>query len=318
MNPEHDLYLMTTHLIQIQSKDLLIQLFMESVNDIFPGHEFKWCSEHAPKSISKLPVCNRNRNYGAITFAENAGTEPESYALLQNAVQMLAVALEKLEQDQFIADQKLHLQYLVAEKAEKFELLNKEYMAMNEELLEGNKRLQESELRYRTISRLSSDFSYSCIYENGSFVVNWITDAFFSISGYSREELKKHGTWLFTSHPDDRDRMMTKLSSLIPGAVSKDEFRLLSKSGEVRTISNRTECVGDMNAEGGRRFFGSVEDITDRIHAEEARQNKVLELARFNSLMTGRENKMVELKNEVNGLLNRLGETKKYRTQSYQ
>jgi hypothetical protein len=39
----------------------------------------------------------------------------------------------------------------------------------------------------------------------------------------------------------------------------------------------------------------------------------VEELERFNRVMVGRENKMIDLKREVNELLEKLGQNKKYR-----
>lgn len=48
--------------------------------------------------------------------------------------------------------------------------------------------------------------------------------------------------------------------------------------------------------------------------AEATLQSKVIELERFNKIMMGREMKMMELKNEVNSLLEKLGEPKKYKT----
>ena len=207
----------------------------------------------------------------------------------------------------------MHLQYLVDEKTKELAALNEEYAAINEELVAGNNRLMESETRFRSISRLSSDFSYSCIMGNKGFEVDWISDAFFSISGYNSEELAAQGCWLFTAHPDDRTRIIEKLSGLDPGSSSTDEFRLVSKIGDVHIIVNRIECIPDSSAIGGKRFFGSVIDVSDRKRAEQAIQKKSEELTRFNHLMIGRELRMIELKMEVNKLLSASGEAEKYR-----
>lgn len=53
-------------------------------------------------------------------------------------------------------------------------------------------------------------------------------------------------------------------------------------------------------------------DITERKKAEEALLEKIKDLELFSKLTVGREVTMVELKNEVNILLNRLGEENKY------
>ena len=53
-------------------------------------------------------------------------------------------------------------------------------------------------------------------------------------------------------------------------------------------------------------------DITERKQSEQEMLEKMEELLRFHSLTVGREIAMIELKKEVNELLNKLGEEKKY------
>ncbi|MDZ7774607.1 MAG: PAS domain-containing protein [Bacteroidales bacterium] len=57
-----------------------------------------------------------------------------------------------------------------------------------------------------------------------------------------------------------------------------------------------------------------TEVITDQVKAEEQLKEKIEELEKFNKLMVGRENKMIELKREVNQLLKESGRTAKYST----
>ncbi len=313
MNPANELFLMTTNLSQLRGKGLVIQLFIEGLNHIFPDHIFEWDGGSLKNASGSLNVCTRMKSFGFIEIQSERVPGDELMALLQNAVQMLAVSLEKLEQDEYISNQKLHLQYLVDEKTKELAALNEGYAAINEELVAGNKLLQESKIRYQCISRLSSDFSYSCIVGDNGFEVDWISDAFFSISGYNCEELAAQGCWLFTAHPDDRDWITSKLSGLDPGSSSHDEFRLVSKTGDIHVILNRIECIADSSVIGGKRFFGSVIDISDRKRAEQAIQKKTEELTRSNQLMIGRELRMIELKMEVNKLLSASGEAEKYK-----
>lgn len=58
---------------------------------------------------------------------------------------------------------------------------------------------------------------------------------------------------------------------------------------------------------------GFTINITEKKKSEEQLNQKIDELERFNDLTVGRELKMIELKKEVNQLLNRLGEKDKYK-----
>ncbi|MFH1196626.1 MAG: PAS domain S-box protein [bacterium] len=129
--------------------------------------------------------------------------------------------------------------------------------------------LRESELRYRTISRLSSDFSFSCVHmaEEG-YNVDWITDAFFTITGYDEEELKQKKCWMFTLHKDDYSWMMNKLNDLQESEITEDEFRIVSIEGRVYWVYQWLECVKDESAPGKKRIFGAVQNITERKNAE--------------------------------------------------
>jgi hypothetical protein len=54
-------------------------------------------------------------------------------------------------------------------------------------------------------------------------------------------------------------------------------------------------------------------DITERKQAERELQEQMEELERFSHLTINREEKMIELKEEINTLRERMGEEKKYK-----
>jgi PAS domain S-box-containing protein len=131
--------------------------------------------------------------------------------------------------------------------------------------------LRKSGERYRTVARLSSEFAYSCIHTgDDGYEVDWITDAFFTLTNYSEAELHEQRCWLFVSHPDDREMATKPLRELKAGESDTREFRIVTKGGRVLYIINHMECQGDPKAPGGLRLFGAVQDITERKQAEEA------------------------------------------------
>jgi PAS domain S-box-containing protein len=142
--------------------------------------------------------------------------------------------------------------------------------------LEKQKRMQEalkaSETRYRTVGRLSSDFAYSYTHTGvGGHKIDWITDAFYTLSGYSESELHEQGCWMFVSHPDDYDMATEPLHCLRASETDTREFRIVTKDGRVLNIVDYMECQADPQTPGGLRLFGAVKDITERKRAEEER-----------------------------------------------
>jgi PAS domain S-box-containing protein/putative nucleotidyltransferase with HDIG domain len=130
--------------------------------------------------------------------------------------------------------------------------------------------LRKSEERYRTISRLSLEFAYCCIHAgDDGYTLDWITDAFFTLTGYSAAELHEQRSWLFVSHPDDRKMATQLMYELKVGESASGEFRIVTKDGRVLNILSHMECQADPKADGGSRLFGAVQDITARKQAEE-------------------------------------------------
>ena len=139
--------------------------------------------------------------------------------------------------------------------------------------------LQKSEERYRTVARLSSEFAYSCIHAgDDGYEVDWITDAFFTLTGYSEAELREQRSWLFISHPDDREMATKPLHELKAGESDTREFRIVTKDGQVLYTINYMECQADPEAPGGlprqdiahsrRRDTALTSDRSSRRYAE--------------------------------------------------
>ena len=83
--------------------------------------------------------------------------------------------------------------------------------------------------------------------------------------------------------------------------------------GRVRWLSTRIYPV--KNSSGKVQNIVIVhQDITDRKEAEAINQNQLEELKRWYSAMINREERTLELKKEVNELLNQLGEPNKYKS----
>jgi len=65
-------------------------------------------------------------------------------------------------------------------------------------------RARASEERYRLISQVSSDYTFSTALDsNGDMHLNWVAGAFEEITGYTYDEYVANGGWLAHLHPDD-------------------------------------------------------------------------------------------------------------------
>lgn len=149
----------------------------------------------------------------------------------------------------------------------------------------AEKKLRESEERYRLISTVTSDYMFSSqIGADGKLSLNWVAGAFEEIAGYSFEEFVARGGWRASLHPDDLaadDRDMEKLRA---GQSINSEIRTITKSGKtvwVRVYAHpvlnvkRNELVG---------IYGAVQDITARKQDEELIHQRTQDLQLINAI----------------------------------
>lgn len=144
---------------------------------------------------------------------------------------------------------------------------------------EAETRVARSELRFRTVARLSSDFAYSMRrLAPGGWSVEWITDAFHEITGYGREEILGPEGWLVVVPAEDREAALRELEALEEGGRSTRELRIVTRAGEERWLVDRVEREAGPEP-GEARIYGAVRDVTaaKRAESEILRLNATLE-----------------------------------------
>ncbi|MGC9503629.1 PAS domain S-box protein [Baaleninema sp.] len=129
---------------------------------------------------------------------------------------------------------------------------------------ESERALRQSEARYRAISELASDYIYSAeVTPDGNPIVQWATQSFDRITGYSRDEVESMGGWSAVVHPDDRDRVRHRFTqNRVADWEGVLEYRIVTRDGETRWLRdyarpNWQESEGDKV-----RLLGAVQDIT--------------------------------------------------------
>jgi len=134
--------------------------------------------------------------------------------------------------------------------------------------------LRVSEERFRTVA----DFTYDWEYWMGpDMTFLYCSPSCERIAGYRAEEFEKDPDLLSTIiHPDDRDRFLLhmKVGEGRDSESQELEFRILTRSGEVRWLAHACQTVRDQDGAclGCR---ASNRDITDRKRAEEALRESV-------------------------------------------
>ncbi len=153
--------------------------------------------------------------------------------------------------------------------------------ARTSELARANTELRESETRYRAISELVSDCAFSLrIKPDQRAEVEWATDAFTRITGYTLAEMQALGGLPGVAHPDDRSATRDFWASLLAGQSGACEFRAPTKTGQMRWLRVYGRPITDPATGDIARIYGAVEDITERVQIHQSLEQRVEERTR--------------------------------------
>lgn len=133
---------------------------------------------------------------------------------------------------------------------------------------DAEEKLRHSENRYRLAIKATNDVIWESNLQTKQLF--WSENAQI-VFGYSPEEVASDETWWDDHlHPDDRERVLSKVNSLIEGDESlwMDEYRFQLKNGSYAYIGDRGYIERDANGTA-LRMIGAMTDITERKQAEE-------------------------------------------------
>jgi PAS domain S-box-containing protein len=137
--------------------------------------------------------------------------------------------------------------------------------------------LRQSEERYRIVSEITSDYAYAFrVNPDGTLVLEWITAAFTAISGFSSEEIQTQDGWGRLVFPEDMPILREHWARLLAGQPDTSEFRILTKTGEMRWLRNYGRPVWDEAQSRVVRLYGAGQDISERKRLEELVRERVL------------------------------------------
>ncbi|HEX9332834.1 MAG TPA: ATP-binding protein [Anaerolineales bacterium] len=141
-------------------------------------------------------------------------------------------------------------------------------------------RAQTSEKKYRLISKVTSDYTFSTKLDSqGNIHLDWVAGAFQEITGYAYEEYVSKGGWLAHLYPDDIEKDARALARLKTNQQVVHDIRTYTKSKNVQWVRVYAHPVWNQEQNRLVGIVGAVQDITKQQHADERdlRRREMLE-----------------------------------------
>jgi len=144
--------------------------------------------------------------------------------------------------------------------------------------------LRANEERYRLITTVSSDYTFSTdVMEDGRLGLNFVAGAFEAITGFTFEEYTARGGWRAALHPEDVAVDDRAFETLARNQPSSAEVRTICKDGTVRWVRVYAHPVWNEKENRLAGIYGAVQDIGQRKAAEEEREALIQELEARNA-----------------------------------
>ena len=144
-------------------------------------------------------------------------------------------------------------------------------------------------------------------------IITHVNDTFIRLWGYeSRNKAIGKPISDFLKFEDEAINIITALNET---GVWEGEYTGLRKDGTTFVAYGLATVIKDMSGDS-IGYQSAVLDITERKRVEEELQERMNELEIVYRATLGREERVIELKQEVNELLEQLGKNRKYRDYS--
>ena len=187
MNTAHNLFLLMFNLSQLHSKNTVIKIFTEGLNDIFSNCNCTFSLESNPNTDIELEIKTRNSFFGFLQINNSDKISNEHRIIINNAVLMLAVIIERLDFDQKLEEEKERFKKIadtrlieLRETIKDLQETKKAYINLIEDLTDeidkrsqSEEKLKESEARFRNLfENMSSCVAVYQAVDNGkNFII---------------------------------------------------------------------------------------------------------------------------------------------------
>ena len=267
----NNLFLLVANLSQRKDKQAIIRLFIQGLNSFLPHIFFSWQEE--ADSDALIEVSTQNKIYGEVKISESdLKNDPIALASIQNAAQMLAIILERLEQEKILNDEKKHLESIVQDRTiqlknqvQEYEALYEEYKSLNDQLKDSLDRIETNEGQLRSILENSTNVFYR---HDTRHRLTYLSPQIETTLGYTPEEAKIKWTGMVTENPLNQRGYELTMKAIETGIPQQPyELELISKSGKKVYVEVREAPVvkdGKTTA-----IVGVLVDITERKKTQE-------------------------------------------------
>jgi len=133
----HDLLLLITNLSQHKDKSNIISLFTEGIRALFPYFIIEWRDDQRDPEHKVFAVQTRDRHFGYLVVESDKIISGEVRSLIQNAVQMVAVILERVEHENALEEYRDNLEQLVEAKTHDLVVREIKYRNLYESMIQG-------------------------------------------------------------------------------------------------------------------------------------------------------------------------------------
>jgi PAS domain S-box-containing protein len=244
---------------------LLASNIHEVICEISPDRRISWVSDSSREALGRSPDSAVGRDFRDVLRelrAEEVDDEDAAVVLGFHRDQLVDGESRPRARIHKVRDGRGETRYFETRLARESPSRVLSFSRDVTDQMAAQRAIRASEERFRTFSLLGSDYCFLSTGElGGDTTDNWVTGSLTEISGYSHEELLEIGFAGFI-HPEDlaagRDRVMELLRT---GGQSNHEFRILTKSGDVRWIAESLLVEVD-----GRTFtiYGAARDISEQ------------------------------------------------------
>ncbi len=143
-----------------------------------------------------------------------------------------------------------------------------------------------------------------------------VNDLWAGMFGYRLDEIPDaYRLWNDSLHPDDRQTVRETAGNYLAGKtdVYEVKYRIITRNKKIKWLISRGAVVEWEKDKTPLRMVGTLLDITETKKIEEELRRNMEDLRKFSEIAVDREERMIDLKQEVNALLGRLGQEGRYK-----